>query len=57
MRIGPLSFDRKTDEELAGEYRDAADTIRRGGLGRLGDAAAAAADRKAARLERSEEDE
>jgi hypothetical protein len=48
----PVGVERKTDAELAAEYRQIAGTIRRGGLGRRGARAARRADRNAARLER-----
>jgi len=52
VRIGPLIIERKTDEELTAELREGAAAVRRGGLGRLGEREAKAAEAKAARLER-----
>jgi hypothetical protein len=49
----PVGIERKTDAELAAEYRRIAGTIRGGGLGRPGKRAARRADRKAAGLERA----
>jgi hypothetical protein len=45
-------IERKTDAERATELRQAAQTIRRGGLGRIGERQARLAEKKAAKLER-----
>jgi len=52
MRIGRLIIEKRTSAERAAGYRQQAAVIRRGGLGRLGEASARSNDRKAARLER-----
>ena len=51
MKIGRLVIERKTDAELADELRQGAETIRRGGLGRVGQHEARRAERKADRLD------
>jgi hypothetical protein len=52
VKIGKLIIERKSDAEIAAEYRRGAATIRRGGLGRLGEHEAKRADRLAAKHER-----